>query len=175
MNAEPKRAGDRIAECAEHFIGCSLLNRRSELAALVATSPHDDPDQTVRIVTNCAVFARGVMARCGVVHPVLEKRYRIGYAVSDVREIASRHGALETFRGQPLKRGTFLRYVSPGKTNDHIELLLEDVDGAPSWVASHCGGGRDENAITRERSDIRWSWGRPLVEIVDPDLLMEAI
>jgi hypothetical protein len=36
-------------------------------------------------------------------------------------------------------------------------------------VAEHGGGGRPYNAITIERGDIRWSWGRPLRHLIDPE------
>lgn len=176
-------AGERLAELAESFVGCSLYKHKDELAALVTTCTEDKPGEYVRdnpavqvaIRTNCAMFVRGLMKRLGVHHPLLEQPYRNGMAVGDVRAVAMRHGALFPFEGQDIPRGSILRYNTAGKNNDHVEVLLEDAGADHGWVHLHCGGGRTDNAITQEKNDIRWSWGRPLVEVVDPGLLLEPI
>lgn len=168
--------GDLIAETARSFVGCSLKKRREELALLTSCGV-DDPARVVQIKTNCAMFARGVMKRVGVVHPILEAPYRDQRAVSDVLEIAKRHGALEPFReGTPIKRGSILHYSTPGMNNDHIECAtLEDASEELGWSVRHCGGGRADNAITEARTDIRWSSGRRLQHVIDPDLLLEPV
>ncbi len=167
--------GDLIAATSRRYVGCSLSRRRGELAELVSCSV-DDPERVVAIKTNCGMFARGVFAACGVVHQRLSEPYRIGMAVADVLEIARRYGALFEFRGQSLKRGAVLHYATPGANNDHVECcLLEPAGDEWGWVKPHCGGGRANNAITEEISDVRRSWGRPLLHFVDPDLLLEPI
>jgi hypothetical protein len=173
-------AGDRIAGTAEAYVGCSLKHRRSELGKLVACGV-DDPEKLVAYKTNCATFVRGIMHECGVVHRRIQEPYRIGMAVADVLEIAGRHGALAKWSGQRLKRGAILYYATPEKpgkparNDDHVEVLLEDAGTDVGWTKRHCGGGRPENAITEQRSDIRLSSGRPLLQVIDPDMLLEAI
>ena len=168
--------GERIADTARRYVGCSLNHRVMELATLVAASHLDNPYEVVELRTNCATFTRGVMDSCGVVHDRLGRPYEVGKAVSDVLAIADRHGARDRFRGQPLKRGTILHYVTPGETNDHVECcLLEEAGPDVGWNKLHCGGGRKDNAITEQRSDIRWSSGRMLCHVIDPDLLLEPV
>lgn len=174
MTPETESPGERIARVARSYVGCSLTNRRSELAALVATSKEDDPAEVVRIRTNCGMFARGVMAKCGVVHPLLEQRYRIGYAVSDVLEVADRHVALHDWAGEALPLGAILHYATRGLNNDHVECcLLADAGPDTGWSQPHCGAGRPENAVTEATSDVRRSSGRPLIHWIDPVLLLE--
>lgn len=170
------KAGDRIAELARHYVGCSLTNRRGELAELVACEV-DDPGVMVGIKTNCATFVRGLMCAEGVVHERLEKPYVVGMAMTDVLEVAKRFGALSKFAGQPLKRGSILHYAHPGTNDDHVEVLLEDASADLGWRKSHCGGGRAGNAISEEVTDVRSSGAtrRPLLHVIDPDLLLEAI
>jgi hypothetical protein len=169
--------GDRIARTAVGYVGCSLKTRREELALLVATSPDDSPERVVTIKTNCAMFARGVIAACGVVHPALEAPYRIGYAVVDVLAIAQRYGALREWRaGDALPRGAILHYATRGRSDDHVECcLLAAADDERGWTQPHCGGGRANNAITLVTSDVRRSSGRPLRHWIDPALLLEDL
>lgn len=166
--------GDLVASVAFEFVGCSLVSRREELAKLVACGI-DNPSQVVQIKSNCAMFARGVMRRCGVIHPILEAKYRIGRAVSDVLEIARQFEAIEEFEGQYIKKGTILHYATAGKNDDHIECCTQqDASDTLGWVVRHCGGGRPNNAITELTSDIRTNAGRPLIHVIDPDLLLGA-
>lgn len=166
--------GDRIAELARSYVGCSIDHRVMDLALLVATAPDDNPYEVVDLKTNCGTFTRGVLDKAGVVHDILERRYEIGHAVSDVLTIGDRLGAKDRFRGQPLLRGTILHYATPGENDDHLECcLLEDAGNDVGWCKLHCGAGRPRNAVTQERSDIRWSRGRPLRNVLDPGLLLE--
>jgi hypothetical protein len=62
-----------IIGAVRDHVGCSLLERRKELAALVCF-PGDDPDEDVRIKTNCGMFALGIWRRVGVQHELLQGR-----------------------------------------------------------------------------------------------------
>jgi hypothetical protein len=91
-------------------------------------------------------------------------------AVSWVRQIGINTGALQKYSpSNPPKPGSLLRYCTPGSNNDHVEWLLAPMDA--NGNADHGGGGRSNNAITEGTGDVRSSWGRPLVEWWDPDLM----
>lgn len=172
---------ERICAIVRHYAGCSLSNRRDELAALEGRdfpdteAPDVDPDyggMVVQLRTNCATFALGVLgaaclswAEAAEVHPLLVTPSQIGTAVSWIRTIGFNRGVLKQYvsRSQ-LRAGVVVRYWSGGN-NDHIETLLSDVD--IDGTAEHGGGGRANNEITVGRSNILTSYGRPIVEVLD--------
>lgn len=161
--------GERLIEIVRSHVGCSLKVRRDELGRLVARGV-DDPEAVVGIKTNCATSALGVMAEAGVPHPLLKKKYVSGMAISWVRQVAIGMGALVKFDGKTMpKPGSLMRYNTEGTNNDHVEWLLGPID--EHGVADHGGGGRPDNAITELRGNVLSSWGKPLLEWIDPDKL----
>jgi hypothetical protein len=167
----PEHRGETIARMAEAYVGCSLSERTAELAELVAGGD-DDPAQAVRVRTNCATFARGIMEACGVYHDALDRPYELGAAVADVLDIARSRRALapNVTRWATLPRGSLLHYGVAGRNVDHIEFLLGDATLENGFVAPTCGGGRPNNAITRmDPHDVRRTpSGNPLAHVVHP-------
>lgn len=164
--------GAKLVRLLKSYAGCSLNDRRDELGQLVARGV-DVPEQVVTVATNCGTSALGIMALAGVPDPLLDHKYVSGMAIAWLRQIGINKGALVKYTGkngpQP-KLGSLLRYNTAGKNDDHVEWMTSDIDS--NGHAEHGGGGRDHNAITvSPSSDVTSSWGRPLVEFWDPDML----
>lgn len=160
--------GKAIASLVRRYLGCSLKNRMDELAQLVSRGV-DDPKTTVRIKTNCGMFALGIWAKTGVDHPLLKSPYKSGMAIAWLLQIAKDKGALRTLKDGMPTDGSLMHYGTPGKNNDHVEFLL--ADPSPTFVAEHGGGGRADNLVDSGTSDIRTSMGRPMLHWVDPSKL----
>lgn len=164
-----EKPADKLIRLVKQYVGCSLTARRDELGELVSRGV-DKPEAVVTIATNCATSALGIMAKAGVKHKLLNQPYANGMAIAWVRQIGLQTGALVKFDGKTMpKPGSLMRYNTPGTNNDHVEWLLGPV--AADGTAEHGGGGRADNAITSGTGDIRSSWGRPMVEWLDPDRL----
>jgi hypothetical protein len=160
----------RVVDTVREYVGCSLLYRRDELAALICF-PGDDPRQEVQIKTNCAMFTLGVWRVCGVQHPLLKGKYKSGMAVAWVLQIASDLDALRHAKpGDILPPGASLHYATKGKNNDHVEFCLSAPDARGN--IQHAGGGRTNNAISAGVGFINWNYGRPLQHWVDPSMLL---
>jgi len=165
-------AADKIIGLVRCYVGCSLTERRSDLSRLVSCGV-DVPENVVTISTNCATTALGIMALAGVQHPLLKKPYENGKAIEWVRQIGVDLGALNKYKGpqgQQPKPGSLLRYNIAGTNDDHVEWLLGPIGSY--GMADHAGGGRQNNAITEENSNVWSNNGRPLVEWWDPDKLV---
>lgn len=154
-------AGDRIARIVRIYEGCSLSNRKGDLAALVCRGVCDE--SFVNLQTNCAVFALGVLFAAGVVDPVLTDPTAVGAAFSDLVTLGYRHVAWQPPRAEALPAGAWMWYRVAGTNDDHIECYLGN--------GKHGGGGRPNNAITIGDSSYAISNGRPLWRWLDPDLL----
>jgi hypothetical protein len=161
-----------IIEIVNSYIGDSLVNKKDDLAELIARGV-DDPAQIVMVKTNCAVFALGVWCLVGVQHDLLKIKYQNGMAIVWVRKIAQAKGALRTYKkdGLPIA-GSLMHYYTPNRNDNHVEFLLEDPND--KHFALHAGGGRDKNEIGSGTSDITWSWqpSRKLQEWIDPVALL---
>lgn len=168
-------SGDKLATVIKKYVGCSLSVRRDELGKLVARGV-DKPEDVVTISTNCATTALGVMKEAGVKHPILDRKYVSGAAIMWVRQIGTDLHALVKYTGpkgpQP-KVGSLLRFNTAGTNNDHVEWLLSPI--AADGTADHAGGGRANNAVTFEHGNVVSSYGRPLVEFWDPDMLLGTV
>jgi putative peptidoglycan binding protein len=156
--------GARIARIVRFYEGCSLSARTDELGALVGRGV-DDPNSVVRITTNCAMFALGVLSAAGVQHPLLSKPYVNGMAFAWVVQIGTDTGAWRdpSTDGPPVE-GAAMWYRIAGTNDDHVEFMLTPPD-------EHGGGGRANNAITIETGDVSTSVGRPLYKWLDPSAL----
>lgn len=153
-----------LVDLVRSYVGCSLKNRADELGELVACGV-DDPKKIVGIKTNCATFSRGIMKKAGIVHPILEKPYVIGHAISDLIQIGTDLGIIHKWDGKTLPTlGSCMLYHSNG--NDwHAEWLLSEPNSHN--VALHGGGGRADNAITESISLVTWNCGRSLHQWLD--------
>lgn len=161
---------DLFAMLVRKYEGCSLKNRKDELGCLVCRGV-DDPTQAVLIKTNCGMFSLGIMYEAGVQHDLLRHKYVSGMAIAWVRTIGKDLKALQRYsKTNAPKPGALLHYYTPGKNDNHVEWLLSDIDA--QGCAEHGGGGRTDNAITLGTSNVLWSYGRPLQEWWDPDMLL---
>ena len=161
-----------IVEIVRSFLGDSLVNKKEDLALLVARQI-DDPNQIVQVKTNCALFTLGVWWLAGVQHDLLKKKYVSGQAIAWVRRIAIDKHALRTYpKDGPPVAGAALHYFTPGKNDNHIETLLSTPDA--NMNALHGGAGRKDNAVTSGSGDIRTNYYRQLREWVNPIDLLEG-
>jgi hypothetical protein len=163
---------ENIIEIVKSYIGDSLVNKKDDLAELVARGV-DDPNQIVQVHTNCGMFALGVWCLVGVQHDLLKTKYINGQAIAWVRKIALAKNALRTYpKDGPPVAGALMHYYTPGSNDNHVEFLLENPNA--KHVALHAGGGRDKNEIGSGTSDITWSWqpSRRLKEWIDPVALL---
>ncbi len=156
------------------YVGCSLSNRRDELAELVC-APGDDPEQAVRITTNCGMFALGVWRHCQIDHELLRCPYKSGMAIDWVLQIARDKGALVRYSasGAAPAAGSLLHWANDGKPNDHVAFCISDPDDTRQVELA--GGGAADNAITSKRGPWSWNWGRPLQHVIDCSLLMKDL
>jgi hypothetical protein len=162
---------ENIIELVNSYVGDSLVNKKEDLALLVARQV-DDPNQIVQIKTNCGLFALGIWYAVGVQHDLLKIKYISGQAIAWVRKIALAKGALRSYpKDGPPVAGALMHYYTPGTNNNHVEFLLENPN---KHIALHAGGGRDKNEIGSGTSDITWSAqpSRRLQEWVDPAALL---
>jgi len=160
-----------IATIVGHFVGCSLDNRKDELAQLVARGV-DDPNQIVQVATNCGTFSLGILWKLGIKHPILEKKYVSGMAIADLITIGHDLKCMHAFDGKTFPtQGCLILYHMNG--NDyHAEWFLTDPDD--KHVAIHAGGGRSRNAVTASTSDIRWNVGRQIWQWLDVPSLCQT-
>lgn len=156
------------------FVGCSLENRREDLADLVAF-PGDNPAIDVRIKTNCGMFVLGIWRRLGCRHPLLMGKYRGGMAIAWVLRIATDARALHLPHTGTPSSGDVVHYATPGlnpKTgrpwnNDHVEFVMSAPD--EHRFSLHAGAGRVANAVTESASpeDYTVNAWRPLSHWVE--------
>src|ERR1700748_1464555 len=172
LNSLPgESAADKIVRLVNGYVGCSLSERKEDLAKLIARGV-DDPNIVVTISTNCGMFSLGILALAGAQDPLLDKKYVSGMAIAWIRQIAINLGALVKYtgkNGQQPKRGDLMHYFTNGKNDNHVEWCLSDPD--ENGIAEHGGGGRSNNAITKSTSTIYTNYYRPLEEFIDCDKL----
>lgn len=164
--------GDRIIRIARPYDGCSLKNRTSELADLIARGV-DKPAEAVQIKTNCGMFALGVLAAAGVPHPLLSQPYQSMMAIDWLDRIARNQGARVKYDGDftKIKPGAVLHYfTTPQAGNDHIEILASSPRAG--GLGDIIGGGKDNNLVLYQPNvPITSNHGRPLQYWYDPDKL----
>ena len=162
----------RIVDIVNSYVGCSLSNRRDELAELICF-PGDDPAQDVLKKTNCAMFALAVWRKAGVQHELLAGPYKLGMAMAWVLQIARDKQALvratSTIEVPP--PGALMHYANEGRNNDHVEFCLSEPNSLRQ--IEHAGGGRSDNAIGAAVGMWSWNYGRPLQHWVDATKLLE--
>ena len=168
-----ENAGRHIARIVRGLQGISLTHERERLEALfLANETAERAALVASMRTNCATTAIAVICLAGAppeLRRLLSPR-QIGDAMTVLREDCSR-ARLPGSQWQRLRPGWLMAYWSGNGNNAHVEWCLQEPDA--QGVAFHGGGGRSDNAITIDRGDIRWSWGRPLQEIYDPELLAD--
>ena len=164
-------AGQHVARIVRGCDGMSLEHDKERLAELFWCN--EALEEQARIVstwkTNCGTFARQALCLAGSVSRHVCEKYVNGKAVQNVRDAGREAGAVH--------RGTEWRLLGPGwicvywaSGNDaHIEVCLSVPDAV--GAAEHGGGGRAMNAITCGRGSVLSSLGRPLQEILDPELM----
>lgn len=171
MEFTTQQIRQQVVELVQFYNGCSLKKRKDELSKLIARDV-DNPEQIVEVKTNCALFAMAILYTIGFEHPILKQKYKIGMAVANVRQIGFDTKSLLKYNHNVLlKAGDILHYMTPpGTKNDsHIEFCLEDQK--LDTFLTHGGAGRPDNAITIVKSDVKWSVGRPLVEVISLEIL----
>jgi len=171
-----ENAGRHIARIVRGLQGISLTHERERLEALFLAN--EAPERAALVAsmkTNCGTSMRAIyaLAGCDSADRYLLDPYQVGMAVAWVLEQARINGALvaasQWCRAGP---GWGLHYGTPGKNDDHMEWALDTPDPHTGSV-EHGGGGRPGNAITIARGDIRWSSGRPLRALIDPELMAD--
>lgn len=172
--------GAHIARIVRGVAGCSLDHDADKLAALFMVNEPDaaTAKRVSTYATNCGTSMRQVYALAGCDHVLIRCPYKIGAAVSWVLTAARAKGALlppsrwrEAGPGWGLWYGTPAAKGKSPRNDDHMEWCLAVPD--EHGVALHGGGGRAKNAITLAGpNDIRWSSGRPLRGLIDPERMM---
>ena len=97
-------------------------------------------------------------------HALVNTPYHIGMAIHWIVEIATDLAAVKSPHADgPPTPGSLCHYYTHGNNNDHVEFVLSTVeDDGQHWIADHAGGGRAMCGISKARSDVLWSAGRPL-------------
>ena len=169
LRREGESAGQHVARIVRALVGVSLVHDHDKLVDLFRVNERDDRAAIVASMrTNCGTFMREVWALAGCDESLILCPYVVGMAVSWDLEAARRLGALvQGSEWRQIREGWGLWYQTGDHNDSHMEFSL----GAPDehGVCDHAGGGRPDNAITLTRGDIRWSCGRPLRAIIDPD------
>jgi len=169
-------AGDHIARIVRAMVGVSFDRDRQRLEELfLANEPTmAEAKATALRETNCATTMRAIYALAGCDHPLVTCPYPPNsHAVMSWIFIAVREKralfAAQSWRSAGAGWG--LHYATPGKNDDHVEWLLEKP--SEDGTARHAGGGKQRNAILAGGPDnIRWSLGRPLVYVIDPEMML---
>ena len=165
---------DRICRIVRGVVGLSLDNEPNRLADLfLVTEPsRQSAVSASTLATNCGTTMRAIYALCGCDHPLVTCPIRIGMALSWVLTAAREKNALVPASSwRNAGPGWGLHYATSGRNDDHVEWLMERPNA--NGVALHAGGGKPRNAITwAGPNDIRWSTGRPLVALIDPDKML---
>ena len=167
--------GAHVARIVRALDGLSLVSHADKLAELFGVNEPSEARARLasQIRTNCATIMRCVWALAGCTDVLIVEPYQSGLAVAWDLQAARELGALRpASEWESLGPGWGLHYASVGQNNDHVEFCLTSPDGFGN--AEHGGGGRAQNAITIERGYVRWSLGRPLVHIIDPDRMVST-
>jgi len=152
----------RIVALARSYVGCSCLTRegRERYLELVA-GPGDTDSAMVGYLTapktsGCGLVTRGIWRRCGLRHPLLESRYRPGYAMADVQMIAREAGAWRTGGALP-EPGDAVMIDRPN--GGHLYTCTEIGTGPLCTIDSVDGGASDggSQAIAARRRT--WTLG----------------
>lgn len=162
--------GQHLWRIVQFFAGCSIHHRHLDLRMLAAMC-EDRPDQEMLRTTNCATSARWIyrLANCqvqGLFAPdeVMRAANPAG-PISWLITAAKAAGALVPGDQWQKADAGWLLYYAVGN-NAHVEWCGGKPDA--SGNCAHGGGGRPDNAITIASGDIRSSWSRPLVYLIDP-------
>jgi hypothetical protein len=164
------RAGDtpgvKAWRAITFFVGASLHTHPELLTALAAIDDPENPAKWAALKTNCATTMRWILALIGCPSRFVTQHDTIGTSLTWDIQAAQELGAL--LPATPanvalLDVGWGLHYGTPGSNNDHMEWCGPGT----GFVRDHAGGGREDNAITLDHSDVRWSVGRPLLHVID--------
>ena len=162
------------------FVGLSAVNDpNGELARLVDFPGGAPPEQEVRIKTNCAMFACGIIRWLGCVHPLLYHQYVNGMALTWLLELAHDMKASHLpHDGYVLQPGDILHWATPPRPgvkpryDDHVAFCMTAPDGLRLIIRA--GGGAADNLITEshELQDYTVDHWRPLRTVINTlDLL----
>lgn len=157
--------GERIARVVKFYAGCSLSNRRDELAALVG-------EAAVDWQTNCETFAIGVYRAVGVDVPAVQAPLVNGMEGSVVEQAAQRAGGWQKPTSAAPPVGALMHYRSnPYRVDAQGRTIYDDHVEFVTGPGEHGGGGRANNEITVVQGDYHFSVGRPLYGWIDPEML----
>lgn len=165
-------AGQHIKRAVLAFVGCSLHSHPERLIALAAVDDPYDAAKWAALKTNCATTMRWLLSLVGCPSKFVTQPDVVGMSMSWDIEAARECGALISLKDNPdawklCDEGWGLHYGIPGTNDDHVEWCLSKPDA--NGIADHAGGGREDNAITQGRGDIRKSLGRPLLHVSNPN------
>ena len=169
-------AGHHLARIVRSVVGLSLVNNRQRLEELfLANEPTMEAARNAAALkTNCGTSMRAIYALAGCDHPLVTCPMPPtgGTAITWLLIAAREKGALVTAKSwEKSGPGWGMHYATAGKTDDHVEWLLDSP--GPTGLAIHAGGGKPNNEIVmRGPDDIRWSTGRPLVHMFDPEPML---
>jgi hypothetical protein len=158
-------SGARIVRIVRSYVGCSLSNRCSDLAALVGRGVDDS--SIVAWKTNCAVFVLGVLYAAGCPWPVLQRPLTVGTAFSVLVSLGQFYNAWKNpvTEGPPIP-GAAMWYETPGDNDDHAEFHLGGALGD-----EHGGGGRADNLISIGDSPEATSLSMPMHRWLDIQMI----
>lgn len=121
---------------------------QADYLALIAPGETEAMQRDMLQMNGCALTVRGLWRMAGVNHPILQRPYRIGMAVSDVVQIGKDAGAWRT-TGQPLPGDVFLI-----DNLEHVGTVVERP--TETEIASIDGGQRDSfgHQLIRHRTRV---------------------
>lgn len=143
VGAEPAggELAARMVSVARAYAGTGASREPDRYLELLM-GPGDTDRAYFLAASSCGLFARGVMRRAGVDHPILRSPYRVGRAISDVLEIARSKGAFVDAGGPqgPQPRAGDITWIkTPGDNDDHVEIVTEVLG---PWRFQAAAGGQ---------------------------------
>lgn len=173
-------ARQRLESLARSLDGIGAASDRARYLRLVAPGEPPGVADAMMRMSGCALVVRGLWREAGIRHSLLDSRYRVGMAVSDIMQIAHESSAIRSQDTTPQPGDVVLvggREEGPEHVYTVLRVIAQDWPAPQStWLEALDGGQRDEAGaqICRVREheimgDPPRDGARPVRRVVDFD------